>query len=518
MNRRGSLLAAIVIVVAFTIVLLLSGVGAGAAPAATTGTFLRATKIDLIANDIIYDPGRDVIWASIPTGGGSYGNSVTPINRDGSLGEKIYVGSEPNKLALSDDGQYLYVGLDGAGAVRRVDLTTGVAGLQWPLGTSFCGKLSVDDMVVLEGDAHAVALSRRNAGCSPRHEGVAVYDDGLMRPETTPGHTGSNAIERSATADILYGYNNETSEFGFRVMATSEDGITTTQTILGLIGGYGMDIRYADGRVYATTGEVVDVDTLTSAGTFPATGLVAPDPVAGRVYFIELNFTPLFRAFEMATFLPLYDIEVPELAQDFGYGRAFIPLGDDLFAFVKNDGAIYFLQLFQGYEVSGRVSDEEGNGLPGVTVSAAGGYDDVTDGNGIYTFGVPAGDYTLTPTFEDYGFEPATRQITVPPDVAGQDFVGSPPTYSISGKIVDGTGQPVAGVLVYNYATQPVPTAADGTFTFTGLPAGTYQIQPDRTGYHFEPHYLGVTVPPDATDINFIAEAQPTIYLPVIRN
>lgn len=518
MNKRGSLLVAVVIVVAFTIVLLLSGAGAGAAPAVVTGTFLSTTKIDLVANDIVYDPGRDVIWASVPSSGGSYGNSVTPIGRDGRLGEHIYVGSEPTKLALADDGQYLYVGLDGAGAVRRVDLTTGVAGLQWPLGTSFCGIMSVDDMVVLEGDAHAVAISRRNAGCSPRHEGVAVYDDGVMRPETTPGHTGSNAIERSGTADTLYGYNNETSEFGFRVMNVIEDGITTTQTIPGLINGYGTDIRYADGRVYATTGEVVDVNTLTSAGTFSASGLVAPDPVAGRVYFIEFNLTPSFRAFEMATFLPLFNIEVPEISQDIGYGRAFIALGDDLFAFVKSEGEIYFLQLFEGYEVSGQVTDKDGNGLSGVTVSAGGGYDDVTDGNGIYTFGAPAGDYTLTATFGDYEFEPATRPITVPPDVAGQDFVGSPPTYSISGKIVDGTGQPVAGVLVYNYATPPIPTAADGTFTFTDLPAGTYQIQPDRIGYHFEPHYLAVTVPPDATFIDFVAEALPMIYLPVVQD
>lgn len=517
MNKKGSLFV-VAMIVTFTFVLAVWGSGAGAAPAAPTATFITATKVDLIANDIIYDSGRDVIWASVPSSGGSYGNSVTPIGRDGAPGEPIYVGSEPNKLALSDDGQYLYVGLDGAGAVRRVDLTSGVAGLQWPLGTSFCGKMSVDDMLVLAGDAHAVAISRRNAGCSPRHEGVAVYDDGVMRPETTPGHTGSNAIERSAAADILYGYNNETSEFSFRVMATSEDGITTTQTLPGLVNGYGTDIRYAAGRIYATSGEVVDVDTLTSAGTFPAYGLVVPDPVASKVYFIEFNLVPYFRAFEMETFLPLYDIEVPELAQDMGYGRAFVALGDELFAFVKSDGEIYFLQLFEGYEVSGQVTDADGNGLYGVTVSAGAGFDDVTDWNGIYTLGIPAGEYTLTPTFGEYEFEPATRQITVPPDLAGQDFVGSPPTYSISGTIVDEVGQPVAGVLVYNYATPPIPTAADGTFTFTDLPAGEYQIQPDQIGYHFEPHYLVVNVPPDATAIEFVATRHPTIYLPLIQD
>lgn len=518
MNKRGSLLAAIVIVVAFTIVLLLSGAGAGAAPAVVTGTFLSTTKIDLVANDIVYDPGRDVIWASVPSSGGSYGNSVTPIGRDGRLGEHIYVGSEPTKLALADDGQYLYVGLDGDSAVRRVDLTTGTAGLQWSLGTSFfCGNLSVEDMVVLEGDAHAVAISRQGE-CSPRHEGVAVYDDGVMRPETTPRHTGSNEIERSGTADTLYGYNDETSEFGFRVMNVNEDGITTTQTIEGLIGGYGTDILYADGRVYDTNGSVVDAATLTIAGNYAASGPVAPDPVAGEVYFVEIFNGVFFKAFDLDTFLPLYTIEVPDLAQTFSYGRELIALGDDLFAFVNTEGEFYFLQLFEGYEVSGQITDKDGNGIGGVTVSAGGGYEGDTDWEGNYSFGVPPGDYTLTATLVDYTFEPATRQITVPPDAAGQDFVGSPPTYTVSGKIVDGAGQPVAGVRVYNFATPPTTTAADGTFTFTDLPAGAHQIQPEQIGYLFEPLYLVVTVPPDATGVDFIAEALPMIYLPVVQD
>lgn len=517
MNKRAVFVTLVSIFATFTIILSFIGAWTGAASAAPTGIFISAVKVDLTANDILYDAGRDLIWASVPTAGGSYGNSVTPFGRDGVVGEKIYVGSEPNKLALSDNGQYLYVGLDGAGAVRRVDLINGTAGLQWPLGTSGCGRHSVEDMVVLAGDANAVAVSRRNAGCSPRHEGVAVYDDGVMRTETTPGHTGSNVIERSSVDDVLYGYNNETSEFGFRVMTISEDGITTTQTIAGLIGGYGTDIRHADGRVYATTGEVVDVDTLTSAGSFPAQGLMVPDPVAGRVYFIEFNNAPLFRAFEMETFLPLYDIEVPAIAQDMGYGRAFIALGGDQFAFVKDNGEIYLLELFEGYEVSGRVSDEQGNGLFNVTVSAGDGFEDVTDWSGIYTFGVPAGEYTLRATFEDYIFQPTTRQITVPPDVAGQDFVGTKPTYTISGRIVNEAGQPLAGIPVYNYSTTQVMTLSDGIFTFTGLDAGEYQIQPHHWRFFFDPPYRVVTVPPDGAEINFVASPAPALFLPVIQ-
>ena len=41
-----------------------------------------------------------------------------------TLGPSIVVGGEPRKVAVSDDGQFAYVGLHGPGAVRRVDLAT----------------------------------------------------------------------------------------------------------------------------------------------------------------------------------------------------------------------------------------------------------------------------------------------------------------------------------------------------------------------------------------------------------
>ncbi len=521
MNKKLVFAVPLLTLALLTIVLALLGGWSGAAGAAPADFYMSTALVDLPANDAIYDPTRAVIWVSVPSTGGSRGNGVTPVNPDGSLGESIFVGSEPNKLAISDDGQYLYVALDGAGAVRRVDLTTSTAGLQWSLGMSSCGPMAAEDMVVLADNPHAVAISLRNAFCSPRHEGVAVFEDGVMLPEKTPGHTGSNVIERSGTANVLYGYNNETSEFGLRVMTTSEDGITTTQTIENLIGGYSMDIRYADGRIYDTSGGVVDVDSMTKAGSFAAFGSVAPDPVAGEVYFIEYDSELLFRAFALDTFLPLYDIRLNNIPPDSGYGydSPFFSIGDDTFVYLQLDGDLYLLTRFEGYEVSGRVTDSEGNPLANVLVSAGGGYEDATNFNGEYAFGAPAGTYTLTVSLEGYNFEPPTRQVTVPPDASGQDFVGSLPTYTIAGTIVDEAGQPVPGISVYNYRTPPVVTDENGAFLFTGLTADTYQIEPNQDGMSFSPTYLLVTIPPDATGIDFVAgeSYKKPVYLPFVH-
>ena len=83
----------------------------------------------------------------------SCGNSVVVINLATGLLEKtILIGSEPNKLAISDDGQYLYVALDGAGAVGRIGLASQSLGSQFTLGSSgFDGPYYVDDLLVLPG-------------------------------------------------------------------------------------------------------------------------------------------------------------------------------------------------------------------------------------------------------------------------------------------------------------------------------------------------------------------------------
>jgi DNA-binding beta-propeller fold protein YncE len=251
-----------------------------------TLTIGSALTVDLAANDIVYDPVRERIWASVPGSDPARGNSVTPIDpATGALGTSISVGSEPGPLAISDDGTYLYVGLRGAPLVVRLNIATGARDLDIDMGSGFLGDLRAEDLVVLPGFPRTLAVSRRNTCCSPRHEGVAIYDDGTRRPSTTQGHTGSNRITRTATAARLFGYNNETTEFGVRTIAVTPSGLVEAAVRGGVVSGFGVDVAYDGGLVYATTGALVDPENLTLLGTFPTSGLLAPDASNGRVHF-----------------------------------------------------------------------------------------------------------------------------------------------------------------------------------------------------------------------------------------
>jgi len=154
------------------------------------------------------------------------------------------------------------------------------------------------------------------------------------------------------------------------------------------------------------------------------------------------------------------------------------------------------------YAVSGSVT-LGGSGLPGVTVSA-GGQTATTAADGTYTIsGLTAGTYTVTPSRSEYAFSPTTQPATVGPDAAGLDFAAAQVTYSIAGSAKVGDVG-LAGVSI-SAGGSTTTTAADGTFTISGLAAGSYTVTPSLGEYTFSPSSLSVTLGPNATGQAFTA-------------
>jgi hypothetical protein len=219
------------------------------------------------------------------------------------------VGSNPSVLALARDQSFLYVALDGSGTVRRVTPSTLTAGLEFATGR-------VEEMETRPGDAGSVAVSQMNPNSSPRHLGVCLYDDGVKRARCTQGHTGSNSIEFGETGSVLYGYNNETTDFGFRTIGVLGDGLQELRSTGGLINSFYTRIHYASGRVYSNNGVVIDAERHVRVGTFGG-GLAndaLPDPVLGRVFAVYGDGT--LTAWDMNTFTTLGSITLPGFSDD----------------------------------------------------------------------------------------------------------------------------------------------------------------------------------------------------------
>lgn len=303
--------------------------------------------------DLVYDSVTQRIYASVQGNPGSPG-SVVPIDPvTSTVGAGIPVGIAPTRLARSDDGQFLYVGLDGQSAFQRITLATSAVAT-FPLGNSaFCGARFVEDMQVLPGNPNAVAISRKRGGCSPRHDGVAIYDSGVARPVTSQDHTGSNVIEFSASSGTLYGYNNETTEFGFRRLTVDATGVSETSVFDSfdgnLIQGFGVDIRFGGGKIYTTNGQVVDPTVPSVLATFGLPGfgnLVVPDAGLDRVFFLSLDSLTSrwsLRAFDM-TQVPPVRFGREDIANIAGNPGSLIRWGAKGLAFRTSGGQVILIE------------------------------------------------------------------------------------------------------------------------------------------------------------------------------
>lgn len=276
------------------------------------GSVSETEKLILVTNDLIYDKISKKLYASTPGNPGS----VTVIDPEtATIGPSVEVGNQPNKLAVSENGQFLYVSLDGESAVRRVNLPLLIVELKFPLGPGTspfpeaCGPLVAEDIEVLPGRASSVAVSIRN-GCSS-HETVAIYDDGIRRPTSTPGWTSGvlppiNLIEFSQSASILYGQNIESSSRQFITMAVTAQGVSVTDSSsVDLSGLWPGDMKFAGGRIYYNSGHVLDPVSKSTIGRFQGTPfgsdtLMTPDAVSGRVFF--------FPGFALGSKLQAYDM------------------------------------------------------------------------------------------------------------------------------------------------------------------------------------------------------------------
>lgn len=293
-------------------------------------------QLSLPVNDILYDPASKKIYASVPSAAGSIGNSIIAIDPvTGTTGPSVSVGSEPGKLALSDDGQYLYVSLEGAGAVRRVDLPAYSADLQfWPATDDRFGPLSVGDMEVLPGQPEAVAIAHKADLYGSQYVGVAIYDNGVPRPAATTPYQDLRLLEFTADGASLYGLNMGGNAALAR-MSVSASGVVLVSPMAILLPEHPGEIKRSGNLFFTATGRVIDPEAGQLVGTFAGVGpgaRVAPDLKTGRVFFLtgERAARKLL-AFDAGTFALVGTMEIPGVPEVTG---PLIRWGEDGLAFV----------------------------------------------------------------------------------------------------------------------------------------------------------------------------------------
>ena len=236
--------------------------------------------------DLAYDTQRNVLYASIPSSASQYANSVVRIDpASGTVTGTVNVGSDPGPIAITDDGQYLYVGLVGAPTIVRLALSAFAKDIDIPLPVTGGDVMYAEDIQPIPGLPQTFAVLTFHALVFSRSAGVLLFDNAALRSPSAASNTGSNRITRGIDGTRIYGYNNESTEFGFRSLVVGANGLREESTNVGLINTFNADIEYGGGFVYATTGDVVNVSTMSKAGKIPANGIVRPDAANAQVRF-----------------------------------------------------------------------------------------------------------------------------------------------------------------------------------------------------------------------------------------
>jgi hypothetical protein len=263
--------------------------GAGNNGLSTAFDILR--ELPLTTSDLLWDASRGRIYASVPaTDTTANANKIVAIDPSNlQITSSLAVNQDPGQLAITSGSEFLYAALNANGTVGKVTLSSFTLASSFAVGTDpHYGTLYAQDLTTVAGQPDVVVLSQYRKSVSPSHNGVAAYDNGVMRPVKTQDHTGSNLIEPSADPTVFFGQCSESTEFGFRRLKLGTNGMTELEVSRDLLVSYfNTDMKSDGNRVFSTRGVQVDGALMKRIGTFPATGPVRPDLASNRVYFIE---------------------------------------------------------------------------------------------------------------------------------------------------------------------------------------------------------------------------------------
>lgn len=167
----------------------------------------------------------------------------------------------------------------------------------------------------------------------------------------------------------------------------------------------------------------------------------------------------------------------------------------------------------QSVSFSARAADPNGDELAYAWDFGDGDYSVDNSPTVTYSFS-SAGQYYVQVTVSDLKGGTARAGLVV--------RVGTPSTYSISGRVLDPQGRGIPGLRVFTSNTRSAYTASDGSYIISRLSAGSYSVQavdPVADAYAFvQPFFTNpIVLGPDFGAADFVGTTNPAaLYMPII--
>jgi len=324
--------------------------GAGGAVCLTC----RSTMLPIPGRHVVYNAARNELYVSVAGDADAYPNTIVIVDpSSSSVVSTIPVGSNPDALALSDDGSTLWVGIDGAHAIRKVTMTSTpptVGPLTRLIGSNPPSYFDAGSIAVLRGSTLSVAVAFSVGQYQYYASDVRVYDDGVPRPIDVGGLTASSVT--AGRPGYLFG--TLASPGYFFVYTVSASGITQTinYNLFRNFSTNTTNLVFSADRVYSGSGDVIDVTNPaapTWAGSVGRTGPVGMrDPQSLLMLTNGQNtfpFTPRadVRVISAGSLSEVADVQLRNSVAATGTTtyRDLVYAGGDAVAFLRSDAVGY---------------------------------------------------------------------------------------------------------------------------------------------------------------------------------
>jgi hypothetical protein len=237
------------------------------------------------AAHMVHDDSRDLLYVSL-VGGPQEPAGVLAVDSDtGAIVRREAMAELPDELAISDDGQFLYVGLDAVDEIRQIRLADWSVVREITLQQPSIRPAHALDIEVMPGVPETIAVVRgiEHTG----RDGVAIYDSGVQRPVTVQpvGSSGATDVAFGAGPARLYGSFTGPQAVGVWRMDVAGSGLTLLDNVSPVSETSATDMVFDEGDLFFGSGRVLVAETgqLLRNLQLGSSGTVAVDPMAAEL-------------------------------------------------------------------------------------------------------------------------------------------------------------------------------------------------------------------------------------------
>jgi len=303
----------------------------------SAGTDFAMSVLNQASNDIAFDPKNQVFYLSVPNTVAN-GNTISVLD---PVSLKIvgqqFAGSNPNILAISDDSQFLYAGIDGASSVQRFKLPNLDRDISYSLGTAgFFGPQFALDLAVAPGAPHTTAVAIGAFNVEPNAQGgIQVFDDTTARP-TSLNPEDANNLSWGADDTTLFSTGELSSDLF--VLSVNVSGASLNKDYPAAVGDVRLHFDGGTKLIYADSGHAVDPSTGNPVGNFNVSGPMIPDSTLNSAFFLVQGLSGLtLESFNLSTFSLVSSIPMTNVT---GTPRRLVRWGQNGLAFNTDAGQV----------------------------------------------------------------------------------------------------------------------------------------------------------------------------------